>query len=131
MTVFNSPTRFLMVCVRSFTFFSIQLLTWIILFGAIIASSWSLNCWLYSNTRSTCKCDIVKYYYNCLITITCSSCYLFIYFNAWHFYTTKYRNTLHSHYFVVLGAQFWTTGCFERLANCQCILHRTIILSSE
>ena len=51
--------------------------------------------------------------------------------NAWYFYTTKYRNTLHSHYFFVLGTRFWTTCIFKQLADCQCILQRTIILSSE
>ena len=47
------------------------------------------------------------------------------------FYITKYRNTLHSHYFFVPGAHFWTTGNFKVLADCQCILHLTIILSSK
>ena len=85
--------------------------------------------WLYSNTRSTGKYDILKYYYKLLITITGSSCYLLFCFNAQFFYITKYRNTLHSHYFVVPGARFWTTGRFEVLADCQCILHRVTIVS--
>ena len=59
------------------------------------------DCWLYTNTRLTGKCDIVKYYYNCLITITGLSCYLLFCFNALKQIITKYRNTLHSHYFVV------------------------------
>ena len=84
-----------------------------------------------SPTGQQGKYDIFKYYYNCLIKITGSSCYLLFCFNAWYFYTTKYRNTLPSNYFVVLGAPFWTIGLFERLADCQCIFHRTIILLSE
>ena len=66
-----------------------------------------------------------------MIKFTGLSCYLLFCFNAWYFYTKKYRNTLHSNYFVILGLRFRTTGLFERLANCQCILHPTIILSSE
>ena len=56
---------------------------------------------------------------------------LFLLLNAWHFYTTKKRNTLHGHYFFVLGAQFWTTGLFGRLSDCQWILYCTIIQCSE
>ena len=59
-------------------------------------------------------------------SVTC-----FCFFNAWHFYITKYRNTLHRHYFVVTGTQFWTTGRFKVLADCQCILHHAIIISSK
>ena len=58
-------------------------------------------------------------------------CVTYFFLNAWHLYITKYRNTLHIHYFIVLGARFQTTGIFERLVDCQCILHCTIIQSSE
>ena len=37
--------------------------------------------------------------------------------NVWRFYTTKYKNTLHSHFFVVLGDCFQTTGLFGRRAD--------------
>ena len=62
----------------------------------------------------------MKYYYNCLITITGSLCYLLFCFDAWHLYTTKYINTLRSHYFVIRVARFWTrlsNWCTFRLAN--------------
>ena len=38
---FHSPTRFRKVCVISFSFYSIHLFRWPLLFGANIASSWS------------------------------------------------------------------------------------------
>ena len=98
------------------SFYSIKLLSWLLLFGTRIASLWSPfshgsvlpryyknyglvyvidfntndlifclynmhfrtlqeDCYLYSNTRSADKCDIVKYYHNFLITISGSSCY--------------------------------------------------------
>ena len=59
-----------------------------------------------------------------------SQVYYVTYFlnNAWQFFTKRYRNTLHSHYFIILSARFWTTGIFGRLAEFRCILHRTIIL---
>ena len=66
-----------------------------------------------------------------MIKITGSSCWLLSFLNAWNYYITKYRNTLHSHYFVVRGAGFWTTGRFRVIADCRCILHRAIILSSK
>ena len=37
--------------------------------------------------------------------------------NEWNLYITKYRNTLHSHYFVLPGACFWTTGRFKLLVD--------------
>ena len=77
------------------------------------------------------KYNILKYYYKFLITITGSSRYLLFSSNAWNFYITKYRNTLHSHYSVVPGARFWTTGHFKVLSNCKCISHLAIILSSK
>ena len=58
-----------------------------------------------SPTWSIVNCNTVKYYYNFLIKITASSYYLLFCFNAWYSYTTKYWNTLHSLYFIVLGAR--------------------------
>ena len=114
-----------------FSFNSIQLLPLFLLFVDSITSFWLRYCWLYSTTRSAGKCALVKNYYKCLIKIISSSCYLLFCFNASHFYTTKYKNTLHSHYFVVLCERFWTTGLFKWLAIYQWILNCTIILSSE
>ena len=58
-------------------------------------------------------------------------CVTFFLLNVWHFYITKYRNTLHSHYFFVPGRQFWTTGRFKVLADCQWFFKRANIISSK
>ena len=121
MTVLNSTTISEKVFVRSFSFNSIQLLPWLLLFVKSIASSWLRYCWLYSTTRSGGEYDILKYYYNYLFKITGLSWYLLFHFNAWNIYATKYRNKVHSNYFVVIGARFQTTGIFERISDWQCI----------
>ena len=47
------------------------------------------------------------------------------------FTSQKYRNTLPSNYFVIPGAIFRTSGCFEGLASCLCILYSIKILSRK